>query len=388
MKRRLIFGIGLLACFLAVLAGCSAKKDDGDSAGKAAELPAVAVDAIQVSAADFDEGIDVVGSLSPKYGTDVKSEFPGVATEVYVTEWVKVKKGSPLAKIDTREMELLYQKSKSSLDTAKANLLQAEVAGTRAEREYQRLLKLKEYGLATQQSLDDGLTEQNASVARIEAAKASLQTAENDLQYNQTRLSKTTIRSPLDGVVSFRGVNVGDMVGDLGQARIMFRVVDPTLLELTVTVPSGEMAKVRLGQALLFSTDSFPGRTFAGKVMFINPVVNESDRSVKVIAEVENKNEELKGGLFVKGRIVIGKRTAVLIVPRTSLLTWDVAAKKAEVFMIQGDKALRRAVGTGTVWGDAVEITSGLAPGEQVIARGGFNVKDGDRVAVAQTAGK
>jgi membrane fusion protein, multidrug efflux system len=388
MRRRFTFEMILLVCLVVMIGGCSGKKEGKDPAQKGAESPPVSVDVTKVSAIDLDEGIDVVGSLSPKYGADVKSEFPGIATEVYVNEWVRVKKGSPLAKIDTREMEILFQKAKSSVDTAKANLLQAEVAGNRADREYERLLKLKEYGLVTQQNLDDGMTEQKASVARIEAAKAQLHTAENEMQYNQTRLSKTTIRSPIDGIVSLRAVNVGDMVGDMGQARVMFRVVNPALLELTVTVPSGEMGKLRLGQPLLFSSDSIPAKTFTGKVMFINPVVNDSDRSVKVIAEVENSKEELKGGLFVKGRIVIGKRTAVLIIPRTSLLTWDVTGKKAEVFVIQGEKALRKTVGTGSTAGDSVEITSGLAPGEQVIVRGGFNVKDGDRVTVAQAAGK
>ena len=77
------------------------------------------------------------------------------------------------------------------METAKANLLQAEVAGNRAEREYERLLKLKEFGLVTQQNLDEGLTEKEASAARIEAAKAQLKAAEEDIQHTQTRLSKT-----------------------------------------------------------------------------------------------------------------------------------------------------------------------------------------------------
>ena len=383
---RSISGVWLLMLWIG-LSGCSGKGESKDPGGKTTGRPPVAVEAIKAATADLTEGIDVVGSLSPKFGADVKSEYVGIVTDVYVNEWVRVKKGTPLAKIDTREMEILLQKAKAAVEMSKANLLQAEVAGNRANREYDRLLKLKEVGLVTQQNLDDGLTEKEAAAARIGAAKAQLKAIEEDLQYTETRLSKTIIRSPMDGVVSLRGVNVGDLVGEMGSPKAMFRIIDPRILDLTVTVPSGEMASVHVGQPLTFSTDALPRKTYTGKVMFINPVVNESDRSVKVTAEVENVSEQLKGGLYVKGKIITGKRTGVLRVPRTALLSWDVAGKKGDLFVVKGETASRRTVQTGSVTGDFVEVTSGLAPDEPVIVRGGFNLKDGDRINVTQVNG-
>ena len=383
---RSISGVWLLILWIG-LSGCSGKGESKDPGGKTTGRPPVAVEVIKAATADVTEGIDVVGSLSPKFGADVKSEYVGIVTNVYVNEWVRVKKGTPLAKIDTREMEILLQKAKAAVEMSKANLLQAEVSGNRANREYDRLLKLKEVGLVTQQNLDDGLTEKEAAAARIGAAKAQLKAAEEDLQYTETRLSKTIIRSPMDGVVSLRGVNVGDLVGEMGSPKVMFRIIDPRILDLTVTVPSGEMASVHVGQPLTFSTDALPRKTYTGKVMFINPVVNESDRSVKVTAEVENVSEQLKGGLYVKGKIITGKRTGVLRVPRTALLSWDVAGKKGELFVVKGETASRRTVQTGSMIGDFVEVTSGLAPDEPVIVRGGFNLKDGDRVNVTQVNG-
>jgi hypothetical protein len=112
--------------------------------------------------------------------------------------------------------------------------------------------------------------------------------------------------------------------------------------------------------------------------------VNESDRSVKVTAEVKNVSEQLKGGLYVKGRIVTGKRTGILRVPRVALLSWDVAGKKGDLFVVKGEIAIRRTVQTGAVMGDFVEIISGLVLDEQVVVRGGFNLKDGDRINVTQ----
>ncbi len=385
MIRRFVSGVVLLILWFA-FSGCSDKGDSKNPDGKTTGRPPVAVEVAKAEVVEFTDGIDVVGSLSPKFSADVKSEYVGIVTEVYVTEWVRVKKGTPLAKIDAREMEIVLQKSRAAMEMAKANLLQAEVAGNRANREYERLLKLKEYGLVTQQNLDDGLTEKEASAARIEAARAQVRAAEEDLRYTQTRLSKLIIYSPMDGVVSLRNVNVGDLVGELG-GKPLFRIIDTRKLDLTVTVPSTEMDAVHIGQSLTFSTDAIRGRNFTGKVMFINPVVNESDRSVKVTAEVENVAEQLKGGLYVKGRIITGKRTGILRIPRVALLSWDVAGKKGDLFVVKGDIVNRCTVQTGSVMGDFLEVTSGLSPGEPVVVRGGFNLKDGDRVNVTQVNG-
>jgi RND family efflux transporter MFP subunit len=382
------YGIGALLLTLCMsFSGCFGKGDSKNAEEKTAGKPPVAVEVTKVSTTDLTEGIEVVGSLSPKFSADVKSEYAGIVTDVYVTEWVRVKKGNPLARIDAREMEIILQKAKAAVEMAKANLLQAEVAGNRAEREYERLLKLKAEGLVTQQNLDDIRTEKEASAARITAAKAQLNAAEGDLHHTQTRLSKALICSPIDGVVSFRGVNVGDLVGEMGSPKIMFRIIDTRILDLTVAVPSKEMSRAHVGQPLIFSTDAISEKTFTGKVLYINPVVNESDRSVKVTAEVENSHEQLKGGLFVKGRIITGKRGGILEVPRVALLAWDVAAKKADLFVVNGEVAKRRTVQTGVLMEDFVEITSGLTPSEQVVIRGGFNLRDGDRVTVILSNG-
>jgi RND family efflux transporter MFP subunit len=173
----------------------------------------------------------------------------------------------------------------------------------------------------------------------------------------------------------------------MGSPKIMFRIIDTRTLDLTVTVPSTEMSRLHVGQPLTFSTDALPEQKFTAKVMFINPVVNDSDRSIKVTVEVENVSEQLKGGLYVKGRIITGKRTDIIRVPRVALLSWDVTGKKGDLFVVKGEIANRRTVQTGIVMGDFIEVTSGLTLGEPVVVRGGFNLKDGDRVSVTQVNG-
>jgi RND family efflux transporter MFP subunit len=384
MSKKGVVFVALCLTFVIALAGCKAK----GQAKNVAEKSAVSVEVAKVTAADITEGVDVVGSMSAKFQADVRAEFAGAVSDVYVTEWVRVKKGTPLARQDTRELELMLQKGEAAIDGAKANVLQAEVGRNRAEREYARFVKMKEAGLVTQQNLDDVSTEREAASARVEAAKAVLNAAERELMQGKTHLSKGVIRSPLDGVISFRSVNPGDLVGDMGGQKVLFRVVDPRSLDLTVTAPSKEMASIHVGQPLVFTTDALPGKTFSGRVTTINPVVSDADRSIRVVAEVRNDSEELKPGLFANGRIVTGSRKGVLQVPRTGLLAWDVMKKQADVFVLSGDKVQKKTIQTGIVTTDLVEVASGLQGGDQVVTRGGFNLKDGDTVKVVQGDGR
>jgi len=284
-----------------------------------------------------------------------------------VNEWVRVKKGTPLVKLDAREGE-------AALAAARAAVLQAEVAETRAVRELERAEKLTEVGLVTVQNLDDARTAREAAAAATAAAKAQLQTTE-------TRLAKAMIRAPFDGIVAFRGVNPGDRVENMGGGP-MFSIVDNRILELTVNVPSTALSSLRVGQPLEFTTDALPGRKFKGQVMFINPSADPVSRSVRVVADVPNDSEELRGGLFAKGRILTGTRVAVLQIPRTALLAWDVSRREAEVFVVSGEDVERRPVRTGAVAAEYVEVTEGIAAGERVVTRGAFNLRSGDRIVV------
>ena len=385
MKKRIVGrAIGIFLCIS--MGACSAVGEDNKKPEKVAKRPPIAIEAAKIRATELTEGIDVVGSLVPKFETDVKSEYTGIVTEVYVTEWVHVTKGTPLAKLDTREMDLVLRKAQTAVEIAKANLLQAEVVSNRANREYERLLRLKEAGLVTQQNLDDGLTDKEAAAARIATAQAQIKAAEDDVLHTETRLSKALICSPVDGVVAVRNVNVGDFVGEMG-AKPMFRIVDSRILDITVTVPSSEMEAVKVGQILTFSTDALPGKNFTGTIQYINPIVSEADRSVKITAEVQNISGQLKGGVFIKGRIITKKRVGVLKVPRIAFINWDVIGKKGELFLLKGDLAHRRRVETGKILADDVEVISGLSAGDLVITRGGFNVKDGDQVTIIKING-
>ncbi len=362
-----------MAIAAATLSAGAAFIAEGRTASRPVEAsgrPPVAVDVTAVADADLTQAIDVVGTLAVKASADVKSEVSGVVREVYVTEWVPVKRGARLARVDTTELD-------AAIDASKAAGVQARVVAARARREYDRALSLKQYGLITGQQLDE-------AKSALESAEAASTAAAAQLRVADARLRKCFLSAPVDGAVAVRNVNVGDRVESMGGLPL-FRIVDNRILDLTVSVPSVKLGDLQAGQRLEFTTDAAAGRIFAGRVMFINPSVDEANRSVRVVAEVPNPDGALKGGLFVKGRIVVATRPGVVQVPVEALQNWNVAERTADLLVVRDGQAKRRAVVTGAVSGKSIEIASGLLRGEQVVTRGAFAVRVGDRVRVTGT---
>jgi len=377
--NRLILEI-LLIALISALSACT--KSEAGKETQAAKPP-VAVEVLTSAPSELTDSIEVTGSLEPKFSVDVKTQIPGLVKQVYVNEWVRVRKGQPLARIDVAETEALAKRADAAVEAARAGLSQARVAANRADREMARILNLKESGLATQQGVDDARTEQEAARARVASAQSQIALSEEERRQVRLRLAKGLVSAPIDGVVALRDINVGDLTSDAAASKPIFRIVDNRLLNLTVTVSSADSARVRTGQALEFSVDSLPGKIFTGKVMYVNPELSSADRSLKIIAEVQNREDLLKGGLFVKGRIVTGRRNAVLQVPRSAIEGLDLTARAGAIFVIDNNVARRYAVVTGAANGEQIEIVSGIKAGQRFVIRGGFNLKDGDRVSLA-----
>lgn len=363
MRVRMGLAVAVAAVGLAA-AGCS-RASEGTAAAQG--RPAMAVEVATVAPGEIVEAVEVVGVLTPKFSAEVRSEFTAVVAEVFVTQWVRVRKGQPLARLDTKEGE-------AHVAAARAALLEAKVRQAQAARELKRAERLREVGLLTAQGLDEARSAHEAATAGVAAAEAQLALAE-------TRLHKAVIRAPFDGVVAKRWVSPGDLVENMGSPRPLFTIVDPRVLELTATLPSSQLPRLAVGQVVEFTTDAVPGFTFTGTVAHINPLVDAASRSVQVIAEVPNPDERLRGGLFVKGRVRGGVRQG-LQVPQAALREWVAERSSGEVLVVVDGVVQARRVVTGAVLDGAIEVVEGLQAGEEVVTRGGFNVQPGDRVTV------
>jgi membrane fusion protein (multidrug efflux system) len=157
---------------------------------------------------------------------------------------------------------------------------------------------------------------------------------------------------------------------------------------LTASVSAADLAQVTEGQVLTFSVDGIARRTFQGLIKRINPVVSSTDRSGKILAEVDNADGQLKGGQYARGRVTVEEHRDVLVLPRATLSGWDLQKGSARVFVVDESGSVRLLTVTAGLSTEAlVEITSGLAGGERVVLRGGYNLRDGDQVQVISQGG-
>ncbi|HOI94166.1 MAG TPA: efflux RND transporter periplasmic adaptor subunit [Syntrophobacter fumaroxidans] len=338
----------------------------------------VAVELVNPARNTLKRVVEVFGSLSPKTATEVKSEQPGRILKVQVKEWDRVNPDDVLLELDPTDFKLVVNKDEAGLKMARAQLLQAKVDLDRARRELNRAQKLKDGGLVTGQELDERRTAMESAAARVALAEAQVGQSESQLAESRHNLAKTIVRAPIRGTVYQRKVDIGDWV-DKGTP--LFSIVDNRVLDFTANVPAVDLARVREGQLLTFLVDGLPNRVFEGKIKRINPMVNNSDRSGRVQAEVENGDEVLKGGVYARGQVLVAEYSGVLTLPKACLIGWDMDKETARIFLVDDTATARsRSVTTGLVSDDLVEVRSGVNVSDRVVVRGGFNLREGDKV--------
>jgi membrane fusion protein, multidrug efflux system len=154
--------------------------------------------------------------------------------------------------------------------------------------------KLKAGELITGQDLDERRTALESAEARVSLALAQVSQAEAQLAEAQRHLQKSKVTALIEGVVSERKVDVGDF---LDKATPLFTLVDNRILDFTANVPATDLPLVAEGQALTFTVDGMAGQSFNGSVKRVNPMVNANDRTGHILAEVQNHEGVLRGGL-------------------------------------------------------------------------------------------
>ena len=249
LRMKQMMAIIFLATALSSITACG--KSDAKKSVEQVSKPPVAVEVRTAATSSVSDCIEVTGGLEPKFSVDVKTQIPGLVRQVMVSEWVHVKKGQPLVRIDVAETEAQVKRAEAGITSARANLAQAEVAANRAERELTRIIKLKESGLVTQQALDDARSEIEAAKARVGVAAAQLRVSEEEHRQGVARQAKGAVVAPIDGIVALRDVNVGDLASDAAAAKPIFRIVDNRLLNLTVTVSSADSGRIKRGQSII-----------------------------------------------------------------------------------------------------------------------------------------
>jgi membrane fusion protein (multidrug efflux system) len=202
--------------------------------------------------------------------------------------------------------------------------------------------------------------------------------AEAALALVEAKFAKTEIRAPFSGVIGLRSVSVGDYVKE-GADLVNLESID--LLKVDFRLPEVHMRQVQAGQTLQVTLDALPGKTFEGRVLAVNPLLDAAGRAVVVRAQVRNSDASLRPGMFARVRLVTNDRAEALVVPEQALVP---QGADQFVFKIVDGKAVRAKVEVGQRRTGKVEVRSGVAAGDIIVTAGQVRLRDGMPVAIAK----
>ena len=317
------------------------------------------------------------------------------ALTAYNREQELYKQGA-VAKADLDNAETTYNVQKALLDSYQQNLNltmqggrpeDVQVAQQTVQQDQQNLRN----AIANRANIDVALQGVQASKAQVAQGEAQLRSARQDL-------ADTNIVSPVNGVVSQRSADPGQ-IGSPGTTVI--QVVDLSTMYYEPAVSETDFRHIAPSQGVAIAVDAFPGRTFYGKVTNIYPSASTTNRQFTIRVSIPNTTRELRPGMYARGDITTVRHTDVVVVPVAALLPREQAAGFAannsstglatggaslppqKVFVVGSDgKAAERDVTLGIISGSNAEIVAGLKPGDPLIVKGQGQIQAGDPVAV------
>ncbi len=353
---------------LATLAAC--KPGAGNTPDKAAVAPLLISpeDVLRVESNALGSGPSITGSIEPERRADLRAEVPAVVLAVVKENGDPVKRGDLLVRLDQTSI-------RDSLNSAQSSMSAASQAYDQAERQFQRMSKLRETGVVSMQQLEDVEVQRNAAQSDREAARSRLVTARQQLE-------RTEVRAPFDGIVSDRKVSAGDTT-QVGKE--LLKVIDPTSLRFEGRVSADAIGTVKAGQHVSFRIHGFDERSFDGKVLRVNPSANATTRQVEVlVAFADDKQQPDVAGLYAEGRVET-LSTASLTLPAASVVregdntfAWRVKDGKLQKVKVElGDRDLR----TGLF-----AVNAGLQSGDSVLRYPNSTLKDGQVATISGPA--
>ncbi len=354
IPRRVLFAVLVLA-----LAACSKGPDSGQKApGGAAPLILSAEDLHTVRNSALTSGPSITGSIQPERKADLRAEIQAIVIKVVKENGDAVHRGDLLVHLDDTAI-------RDGLASAEATSRSAGQAFEQAQRQLDRVKSLRASGMASAQQLDDAEGRRNGAQSDLEAAKARVVLARQQMQ-------RTEVRAPFDGIVSDRKVSAGD-TAQLGKE--LLKVIDPTSMRFEAMISAEHVGAVKAGQAVHFRVNGYGDQEFTGKVRRVNPAANATTRQVEVLVDFVGEKQPKLAGLYAEGRLETTSKNS-LTLPATAVVrdgdkssAWrvkDNKLQKVELSIAERDART----------GDYV-VSGGVAEGDQVIRHPTATLKDG-----------
>jgi multidrug efflux pump subunit AcrA (membrane-fusion protein) len=416
-KVLILIGMLILLGIVFYWAGADSEKETKASPPAAKNRQRlIPVETVSVHRGILERRLHMTGSIVAEATVDVFSKVSGILERLEVDQGDRVKAHQAVALVEREEEEGELQEDRAALDVLRAKWAQMET-GARPEEiaqaeqlvrqakaswetsldDYQRLKNLKDRGFISQQHLDEAMLKVTLSEAEHQSAReklallrkgarqedrdallAQIRQAEATVRLAEMHLENTTIRAPLEGIISKRYVDRGALVGT---STPILRIVAMDRVKVIVQVVERELARLKSGATADINVDAYGDEVFTGTVTRISPTVDPESRTADVEVEAVNREHRLKPGMFARVDLTVERRDKALLLSKDSLLR---ESGSPRVFVLDGGKAALKEVTLGLEGEQYVEVVRGLQEGEEVIIAGQYELKDGMAVNVVR----
>ena len=318
-----------------------------------------AVEVAKVESALLVDETQSVGSLRSFQGVMLRPEVGGRVSQVLFKDGQKVKKGQVLVQFDDQLPAAQVAQAKAELSIAQAN--------------HTRNQELVAQNFISKRSLDE--------------SDAALQVAQAKLALAQATLQRLKVLAPFDGTAGLRQINVGDYLKD---GTDMVNVEDIEAVLLDFRLPERFQNKIKPGQKAQVTMDAVPGRKFTAIIQAIDPLIDANGRSVGVRGCIDNRQMQLRPGMFARVNAVFGERADALVIPEEAIVPQG--GRSTVIRIVPGankDELVseRVTVKIGIRQPGRVEILEGLSIGDSVVVAGQQRLqRDGSIVRVVDTS--
>jgi len=293
--------------------------------------------------------VSATGTLSAVTTVQVGTQVSGMIKELYVDFNSPVRKGQPIAQIDPALFQAQVEQSRGNYLSAQASLDKAKVTVADAKRTLERKRELVKNGYIAQSDFDAAETAYDSALASLKGAEGEVAQTRGAYQQARTNLAYSTIRSPVDGIVVSRNVDVGQTVAASFQTPTLFTIAeDLTKMQIDTSVDEADIGRGEEGQPSTFTVDAYPEMQFQGKVTQIRnaPIVLQNVVTYIVVINVQNKDLKLKPGMTANVNIEVSRKDNVLKIP-TAALRFRPKAKAEQQGRTEASESPRKGSGSG-----------------------------------------
>lgn len=328
---------------------------------------------------DLDVRLTYTADLIPNQLVNIFSRVDGYIAKIYVDKGDLVKANQLLVEIDHTDYVHAVNQAKANLLSAKAKVVQQEAAVRNAALTLDRMQALIKDQFVSQQDLDTALVNRDAALALQDSLRAQVQQMDVALAQAVTNLAYASIHAPFAGYIAERNLDPGSYVsGTTASTSTMSRgilsVHDVETVRTLIEVVEKDVPLVKVGQRADVRAEAYPNEIFEGRVTRIVQALNRATRTMTVEVDLPNKDHRLKGGMFARVEVLVGKHPQAIQIPLDAVSRLE---ESQYVYVVKDGKAHQIPVELGARSENRVEVVKGLTGDEQVIVSGKDLVSEG-----------